>query len=222
MSTGSFVSRLTAIAVFAFATTTNQAAIFATETVAGTLDGTTTFGGVALGSATAFSFDAIFLADPSFNEAAAAPGVGLYPVFSLSITIAGKGTYDATMDTPLFTLLADPSNGTYPVYFAGLAGSDNGSFFSAFASTTPPLDAHAPGSVVYDGYLATLYGDPLTISLTGVTGGLVLSDGCLVGPVTATLTVPEPETWAITAAGSLLVFASGRCWKTRQSLKDMW
>ena len=209
MSTAAFVSRLTALATLALVTTTTHAAIFMTENIAGTMDGTTTFGGVALGSATAFSFEAIFVADPSFNEAAAAPGVGVYPIFSLSITIAGKGTYDATLDTPLFTLLADPSNGTFPVYFAGLAGVDNGSFFSGFASTTPTLDAHAPDSVVYDGYLATLYGDPLTINLSGVTGGLVIPNDSL-GLLSASLTVPEPATCAVVAAGGLLAFAGWR------------
>lgn len=208
MSTAAFAARLTALAALALATTTAQAAIFLTENMAATLDGTTTFGGVALGSPTAFSFEAVFAADPLFNEAADAPGIGIYPIISLSVTIAGQGTYAATLDTPLFTLLLDPANSLYPVPFAGLFGSDNGGFYSAFLSTTPVLDAHAPSPVVYGSYLATLYGDPLTIGLNGVTGGLVISGG--LANVSASLTVPEPATYALVSGLTLVAFVGWR------------
>ena len=210
MPSSTLLLRLTALAALTFATTAAQADFLLNENFSASLAGNTTLGGVALGSITEFSFQATFNADPAASLQPGTPGVGIYPVTALSITIAGHGTFAATLDTPLFVPIVDPSNGTFPFYFGGLYNGSAG-FIPAFATSTPAIDANAPSPTVFDDALGFLGNGPITIGLTGVPDGLAISSGGVVGTVSASLTsVPEPATCGLVAAGGLLAFAGWR------------
>jgi hypothetical protein len=202
--------RLTALAALTLATSAARADLLLSENFSASLAGDTTLGGVALGSITEFSFQATFNADPAASLQPGTPGVGIYPVTALSITIAGHGTFSASLDTPLFVPVVDPSNNTFPFYFGGLFDGSSG-FLPAFTTATPAINANAPSPTVFDDAIGFLVNGPMTIGLTSVPDGLAISNGGVVGTISVSLTsVPEPATCGLVAAGGLLAFAGWR------------
>jgi hypothetical protein len=173
------------------------------ENLTGSFDAATTLGGVALGADTAFALQASFdtSTGSSFGN-----GIQYFSVISLTIDIAGHGTFIGIPSSALNVLLIDPSSflGAYGV---GLFDPNNSGFYYSFSTATPLITAAAPTATTFSGPMEN-NADGYTISLVGVTGGLAITDNSLGTAVaTASLTaVPEPSSLAL--AGTAVTIAA--------------
>ena len=178
-----------------------------TENLSGRFGPTTTLGGVALGADTAFTLHAVSDTSLGFTVL---PGLDVYAVTSLTLEIAGRGTFIGIpdIDTNIFLadLTLDPNE---PFYQVGIVNSTiSGGFGGAFATATPGFSADEPTSSNLTDFLFPTLQAPYRISLAGVAGGLVVNDlGS--GPMAATLVVSVPEPASIIMLGSGLVALVG-------------
>ena len=111
-----------------------------TENLSGLFGPTTTLGGVALGADTAFTLQAVSDTSLGFTVI---PGLDVYAVTSLTLEMAGKGTFIGIpdIDTNIFLadLTLDPNE---PFYQVGIVNSTiSGGFGGAFATATPGFGA---------------------------------------------------------------------------------
>jgi hypothetical protein len=184
------------------------------ENFSGAFGPTTTLGGTALGSDTNFSFQAAF--DPTAGTIVRG-GVATCAT-SLSINIAGHGTYTSAPGA-VSVVLTDPSFPGLPGnYGVGLSTSTAGFFFGAeFASASPAFTVETVSPTAFSSYHAYLTHLPLTIELTSG-GSLVIYDNGTT-PATATLTsaaVPEPAALILAAEAALMVGVALR-WPRRRA-----
>jgi hypothetical protein len=183
------------------------------ETVTGSFGPTTTLGGVALGADTPFSFQAEFdtSTGSSYDNLA---GVVYSPIINLTIEIAGVGSFTGILSPGVDVFLLDPSYTLNGSYGAGLFNpiADNG-FYDEFSTATTPFSASAPvPSTLLDFTTDKII--PFSISLVGVTGGLVINDLGSAVP-TASLTsvslasVPEPSSLALAGTAATIAALGG-------------
>jgi hypothetical protein len=173
------------------------------ENFSGAFGPTTTLDGTALGSDTNFSYQATF--DPTAGTIVRG-GVATFAT-SLSITIAGHGTYTSAPGA-VAVVLTDPSfPGLSGNYGVGLSTSTAGFFFGAeFASASPTFTIETVAPAVFSSYLGYVIDLPLTIELTSG-GSLVINDNGTT-PATASLTraaVPEPAALILAAEAVILL-----------------
>ena len=175
---------------------------------------TTTLGGIALGSDTNFGLEATF--DPTTGTVVEG-GVATFAA-SLSINIAGHGTYTIAPGA-VSVVLTDPSFLGLPgKYGAGLSTSTAGFFFgAAFDSASPAFTVETVAPTVFSSYLEYVNNLPLTIELTSG-GSLVINDNGTT-PATASLTsaaVPEPAALIMAAQAVLLLGVALRLRRRRK------
>jgi hypothetical protein len=173
------------------------------EKFSGAFGPTTTLDGIALGSDTDFSFQATF--DPTAGTMIRG-GVATFEA-SLSINIAGHGTYTSAPGA-ISVVLSDPSFPGLPGdYGVGLSTSTAGFFFGAeFASASPAFTVETVGPTAFSSYRGCVTNLPLTIELTSG-GSLVIKDNGTT-PAVASLTsaaVPEPASLIVAAEAVLLL-----------------
>jgi hypothetical protein len=184
------------------------------ENFSGVFGPTTTLDGSALGSDTNFSFQGTF--DPTAGTIVEG-GVATFAT-SLSINIAGHGTYtsapgavDVVLSDPSFPQLAGK-------YGAGLSTSTAGFFFgAAFASASPAFTVETVAPTVFSSYIEYISNVPLTIELTSG-GSLVINDNGTTS-ATASLTsaaVPEPAAPIMAAQAVLLLGVALRLRRRRE------
>jgi hypothetical protein len=136
---------------------------------------------------------------------------------SLSITIAGHGSYTSAPGA-VSVVLTDPSFLGLPGnYGVGLSTSTAGFFFGAeFASASPAFTIETVEPTVFSGFVAYPTNLPLTIELMSG-GSLVINDHGST-PATASLTsagVPEPSGLMIAIEAALLLGAASRLARRR-------
>jgi hypothetical protein len=173
------------------------------ENFSGAFGPTTTLDGTALGSDTNFSFKATF--DPTAGTKVRG-GVATFAT-SLSINIAGHGTYTSAPGA-VWAVLTDPSFPGLPgKYGVGLSTSTAGFFFGAeFASASTAFTVETVAPTVFSSYLAYVPNLPLPIELTSG-GSLVINDNGTTA-ATASLTsgaVPEPSALIVAAEAVVLL-----------------
>jgi len=202
--------------VFAFAAISSLVAAFAgparTERVieyfSASFGPTTTLGGVALGADTPFTIHATF---DSTSFIPQAPGYKIYHVSTLTIDIAGHGTYTGSglPSTSPYVFLADSTWAGLNLNVVGLTNSTQSKyFFVQFTHAAPSFSVAAPISTVFSGYGGTLLQSlPYSIALSGVTGGLVINDFDPNATPQASLTVPEPTSIAMGATSAVAVLS---------------
>ena len=178
------------------------------ENFSGAFGPTTTLGGTALGSETNFSFQATF--DPTAGTIVEG-GVATFAA-SLSINIAGHGTYTSAPGS-VSVILTDPSFPGLPGdYGVGLSTSTAGFFFgAAFASASPAFTVETVAPTVFSSYLMYVTNLSLAIELTSG-GSLVINDNGTTA-ATASLTsaaVPEPAALIVAAEAVLLLGGASR------------
>jgi hypothetical protein len=176
------------------------------ENFSGAFGPTTTLDGTALGSDTNFSFHATF--DPAAGTIVRG-GVATFAA-SLSIDIAGHGTYTSAPGA-IWVVLSDPSfPGLLGNYGVGLSTSTAGFFFGGdFASASPSFTVETVAPTVFSAYVGYATHLPLTIDLTAG-GSLVINDH---GTRAATASlgsaaVPEPGTLIVSTEAALLLGAA--------------
>jgi hypothetical protein len=173
------------------------------ENFSGAFGPTTTLDGTALGSDTNFSFQAAF---NSTAGTVVTTGVATFAT-SLSITIAGHGTFTSAPGA-IDVILVDPSYpGLQGNYGVGLSTSTAGAFFgAAFASASPAFTVATVAPTAFSSYLEYVVDVPLTIGLTGG-GSLVINDfGTTAATASVTTAaVPEPAALIVAAEAVLLV-----------------
>ena len=189
--------------MFAAAASSRAEAGSLIENFSGAFGPTTTLGGTALGSDTNFSLQATF--DPTAGTKVRG-GVATFAT-SLSINIAGHGTYTSAPEA-VSVVLTDPSFPGLPRnYGVGLSTSTAGFFFGAeFASASPAFTVETVSPTAFSSYHAYLTHLPLTIELTSG-GSLVIKDNGTTA-ATASLTsaaVPEPAALIVAAEAVLLL-----------------
>jgi hypothetical protein len=173
------------------------------ENFSGVFGPTTTLDGTALGSDTNFSFQATF--DPA-AATIVERGVATFAT-SMSINIAGHGTFTSAPGA-VDVVLTDPSFLGLPgKYGAGLSTPTAGFFFgAAFDSASPAFTVDTVAPTVFSSYREYVTDLPLTIELTSG-GSLVINDNGT-APATASLTsaaVPEPAALIMVAEAVLLL-----------------
>jgi hypothetical protein len=179
-----------------------------TENLTGFFGPNTTLAGVALGTDTAFTLQAV--ADTS-SGITILPGLDTYAVTSLTIEIAGKGTFTGIPDADTNIFLADLN--LDPFYQVGLVNSTiSGGFGGAFLDATPGFDAAAPTSSILSSFDFATVMPPYAISLVGVTGGLLVEDiGSEAQTASIIVSVPEPSSLSLAVIGAAgLAFATRR------------
>jgi hypothetical protein len=197
------IASLTLTLMFAASASNRAAAGSLTENFSGEFGPTTTLDGTALGSDTNFSFQATF--DPAAGTIVRG-GVATFAT-SLSITIAGHGTYTSAPGA-VSVVLTDPSfPGLLGNYGVGLSTSTAGFFFGAdFASASPAFTVETVAPTVFSSYHGYVINPLLTIELTNG-GSLVINDNGTTR-ATASLTsaaVPEPAALIMAAEAALLL-----------------
>lgn len=213
-----FARRWSLVAVLALAlgaSGTARADLFLTLNSTGDFNATTTLGGIAFGADTAFSYQATFDAStPAYTNASNV----FYEATAFIITISGHGTY--TVNTPdinlnvfLFQL---SSNG---INRAGLLSAGGSTGYTDFYSgSSAPFNPVAPTPTVLTGYTGYSYALPYTISLAGVSGGLVINGfGAATHTAALTVPVPTPEPSTLVAAGMGVLLVVGHSWRRRRS-----
>lgn len=202
------ILRAAALAIFTYNGAAPARAAFLTENLAGFFGPTSTLGGVAFGADTAFTLQAV--GDTS-SDVTVVPGLDTYAITSLTISIAGKGTFTAIPDFNTRIFLADLN--LDPFYQVGLVNSTtSGGFGAAFSNATPGFNAATPTSSTLSNFLFYTISGPYQIALTGVTGGLVVNDiGSGAQTASILVGVPEPASLAMTTLG--LVGALGYDWR---------
>jgi hypothetical protein len=176
------------------------------ENFSGEFGPTTTLGGIALGSETDFRFQATF--DPTAGTVVER-GVATFAA-SLSINIAGHGTYTSAPGA-VWVVLTDPSfSGLLDDYGVGLSTSTAGFFFGAeFASASPAFTVETVAPTDFSSYVKYVSNVPLTIELTSGRSLVINDNGATAA--TASLTsaaVPEPSALIVAAEAALLVGAA--------------
>jgi hypothetical protein len=194
--------------IFAAAASNRAEASSLTENFSGAFGPTTTLGGTALGSDTSFRFQATF--DPTTGTVVR-PGVATFAT-SLSINIAGHGTYTSAPGA-VDVVLTDPSFPGLPGNYAvGLSTSTAGAFFgAAFASASPAFTVETVAPTVFARYLEYVTDLPLTIELTS--GGSLVINANGTAAAAASLTsaaVPEPAAMIVAAEAVLLLGVASR------------
>jgi hypothetical protein len=194
--------------MFATAASDRAEAGSLTENFSGAFGPTTTLDGTALGSDTNFSFQAAF--DPTAGTIVRG-GVATFAA-SLSIDIAGHGTYTSAPGA-IWVVLSDPSfPGLLGHYGVGLSTSTAGFFFgAAFASASHSFTVETVAPTVFSSEIGYVFNLPLTIELTNG-GSLVINDDGTTA-ATASLTgaaVPEPATLIFAVEAVLVVGAALR------------
>ena len=178
------------------------------ENFSGAFGPTTTLGGTALGSDTNFSLQATF--DPTAGTKVRG-GVATFAT-SLSINIAGHGTYTSAPGAVSVVLTDLNFAGLPGNYGVGLSTATAGFFFGAeFVTASPAFTVETVAPTVFSSYLGYVTNLPLTIELTSG-GSLVINDNGTTA-ATASLTsaaVPEPAA-LIGAAEAVLLL--GVAWK---------
>ncbi|MDD5349059.1 MAG: PEP-CTERM sorting domain-containing protein [Chthoniobacteraceae bacterium] len=162
-------------------------------TYSGNFGPTSSLAGVAFGVDTAYTFTAVF--DPSIDQMASQPGVGMFSISHFTIDIQGHGTYTGDSAAPLCVLIE-----TAPDACAfGLAMGEF-AFLGLFGPAGPSFSADAPTAVTLSDYQSPLF-SRLYMPLADGAGELRIED---VGsePATAQIdAVPEPSAWMMVCLG---------------------
>jgi hypothetical protein len=197
------IRRLLAVVFIAAIAASQAQAGTLTENFSGSFGPTTTLGGVALGTDTAFTFHAAFdtTTGISFGQ-----GIELFPVTSFTIDIAGQGTFTGIPNADLNVALIDPTFGAFGnAYAVGIFDHtlDFG-FEGIFSTATPGFSVTAPTPSVFSGFERSISGPNYNIPLVGVTGGLVFNGlGSAIPTVSLTGSVPEPSSLVLGSLAAL-------------------
>ena len=183
------------------------------ENFSGAFGPTTTLGGSALGSDTNFRFQATF--DPNAGTVVER-GVATFAA-SLSINIAGHGTFNSAPGA-VWVVLTDPSFLGLPGnYGVGLSTSTAGFFVGAeFAAASPAFTVETVAPTDFSSYVKYVTNVPLTVELTS--GGSLMINDHGTTPATASLTsaaVPEPAALIMAAQAVLLLGVALRLCRRR-------
>lgn len=144
-----------------------------------------------------------FEIDTSFSDAMTpiTTGIAVVNVDSIAVAVGGAGyspIIDSTNPSEHYGVeFYDATNPAFSgIYIVAMGTlSSGGSFYPAYTTATPPLDARGPTDTVFSGFLGDVSGGP-ALSFETSAGSLVLT----YDPTTsldASITSPEPGAFAL-------------------------